>query len=208
MSAGRSRARVTWLCSLALASALLACATPKSTPRPPTGDELLAAGDPRAAAAAYKREGKVAPDAATRARARLLRAVSLLASQDPLLEQEGLAMLRSLEDDASAGVWTHVARAVSAEHARSEVLRRTIMRAGADVEELRTRLELCEEALADATAKGTALEEQRAALEEEVGAAQRRLRELEGELAARAERLHQLEEELSALKDIDMQREP
>lgn len=195
--------------AIALVGGLLGCVTPtREARRLPTGDELLAAGDLRGAADAYERERALATEASEKARAQLFRAVALLSSGEAKDERQGLELLASLEHDPEGGVWGHVARALAAEMARSEVLRRTVMRAGADVEELRTRLELSEEALAASDANARALEERRAALQEELSAAQRRLRELEAELAAREEKLRQLEEELSALKDIDMQREP
>lgn len=206
----RAASRAAWCraLGLALAGCLLGCVTPAGEARLPTGDELLLAGDLRGAADAYEREGTLAAEGAEQSRAQLLRAVALLSSGDPQEERRGLELLTELEDDAEGGVWGHVARVLAAEMARSEVLRRTVMRAGADVEELRTRLELSEESLAAAEANAESLEERRAALADELAAAQRRARELEAELAGREERLKQLEEELSALKDIDMQREP
>src|SRR5690606_35974506 len=81
------------------------------------------------------------------ARARFLRAMVRLAQQEPALAREEL---RSLERAAPGTIWPRLARLLSHELARADVLRQEVLDAGAELHEQRLQLQELERALEEA----------------------------------------------------------
>lgn len=179
---------------------------PRAKPAPkPQGDELLARGDYEAAKAAYEREARLATSAERAARARFLRAMVRLAQQEPALAREEL---RSLERAAPGTIWPRLARLLSHELARADVLRQEVLDAGAELHEQRLQLQELERALEEARELLAAAESELQTTKEERLRLQALLRDAEERATAQAQRVRELEAAFEALKNIDMQREP
>jgi chromosome segregation ATPase len=197
--------------AVVVAVVVVACASACETPRVrkvDIADALFVRGENEAAAVAYDDVAVAAVDSDQELRARFFALAARRASASPEGLDKSLADLRAFAAEASSSQWGRIAAVLAADIEQGEVLRRAVMRSGADLAAVEAALNATEEKRKGAVAHGEALEAQLGDAREERALLQRAIRDLEDKLAEQRAKTDALLEELDALKRIDMERAP
>ena len=206
-AAGHRAAAFLFPLAIAGSASLSGCRT--TDPRPvDVADRLFVRGDNEAAAMAYDDVADAAGDSNEELRARFFALAARRANANAEGLDQALADLKIFAAQASSSQWGRIAAVLVADIQQGEVLRRAVMRAGADLAVVETHLEQSRAAHSATSTRAKALEAQIQSLKDERATALRNLRDLDEQLANERTRVEALEAELDALKRIDMARQP
>ncbi|HEY1101440.1 MAG TPA: hypothetical protein VGF99_21050, partial [Myxococcota bacterium] len=164
--------------------------------------------DDAAATVAYAAAEKASTDSNEQLRARFFALIARRVGSGPEHFDDAMNALRAFAAEASSSQWGRLAGLYANEMGQIDALRRTVLRAGADLAAFETRIDVLERELSNRDLLVGELQTQMTAMKDERTQLQRSVRELEELLQSRAAKLVDLENELEALKRIDMQRTP